>query len=78
MCWGLNHAPASPSDRMTLISGAQLVLLSLFGLRDFPVELAGLGCVFVTRLRSRNFLVSTFFWAAGFGFQQKSGLPPSP
>ena len=34
----------------------------LFGLRDFPVELAGLHCVFVARLRRRNFFIFAFFY----------------
>jgi hypothetical protein len=35
----------------------------MFGLRDFPVELAGLRCVFVARLRRGNFFV---FTSSGF------------
>ena len=45
----------------------------MFGLRDFPVELAGLRCVFVARLRRGNFFIFAFYITLGRRLRVSAG-----
>jgi hypothetical protein len=71
-----------------LVEGAQLALslnicrvgatTPMFGLRDFPVELAAPRCVFVARLRGGNFFIFAFCITLGRLRFSAGKWPPPP